>query len=252
MMPEDDEPIRLLHRLLAQPPKKLPPDLEGRVAEESLTRLRKTLPGLAVAYALPWVTIYPIVAAIAGIRHWTAVVPIVAWLFASFTMFVDYRWRTRIAKHGYADPISPASSIPALALLSAIALTTTVAGPFFLLPPLAIATSKGLVLAGFRFRTRWVVVTATLAILIPTALAWFGIHPIYGWRDGALVIDGAIGLSPTIFCVVVTFAHLAILLGASLFASSYRDTLDAVETRNLLSTWRLSQLVGTEQRSTDE
>ncbi len=251
ILPEDDEPLRLLHQLLARPPSKLPPDLEGRVAQEGLTRFRKTLPGLAIAYSLPWVTVYPFVAFLGGIRHATAILPVVFWLLAGLVMMLDYRRRTRIAERTGSGPVPHASAVPAITLLSAIAVTTVVAGPFFLLPPLALATAKGLVLAGFRIRTRWVVVTGTLAVLVPTALAWFGLHPIYGWHDGALVFDGAIGFSPKVFCIVVTLVNVTVLLGASLFASSYRDTLDVVEMKNLLMTWRLSQLVGANRGNED-
>jgi hypothetical protein len=84
-----------------------------------------------------------------------------------------------------------------------------------------------------------------LAITVPTALAWAGLHPVkHAFVDGTMVIyPGALELPRGATFAILGGVHVLVVLLASVFAGSYRDSLTRIETRSQLVSWQLRQLV---------
>ena len=204
---------------------------------ESRGSQRRMLPKAALLYAASWGLFVPI-EVVLGVVDWRlALLPSALWLVAAGACMVAHRL----------DHTS-SEIVPYVTVLSAVALaaTSVLHGPLLVLPALAAVNAMGIVLTTRPDKRRFAVTAALLAVLVPTALAWLGLHPVEHTVDAdrALrIVSGALAMPRGGTFAFLAFTHAVIILVAARFAADYRDALTRAEAQNKLQAWQLEQLV---------
>jgi serine/threonine-protein kinase len=176
LSPGDPRGLLLLVQLLEHAPGAVE---RGRAeaVSEGIERLRRHQPLGALLFTGPWLTIYPAILAVRGVTSVTlAALPIIAWLVTGIAMLVDHRRRTQ-----------EKVSYPTWLTCIALACTSAVFGPFLLVPALALAVVANMVLVSPRRLRLLTLVLGCLALLVPTVLAWTGVHDVYRFTEGQWV-----------------------------------------------------------------
>jgi serine/threonine-protein kinase len=236
LAPDNPDALALLVRILTEPPKVAPPRVLESVDRAARDGQRKMLPRMALAYSASWLLFFPLQIAM-GIKSLPlALIPLSLWMLASLLAYVAYKL----------DHTGP-KTFPYVTLVGAIALaaTTLLHGPFLVVPGIAGVVAMGLALVKYKHQRIFSTVVNTLAVTVPSLLAWAGIHPVvHRFVDGALVISpGALELPREGTFVFLTMANVLIVVLASIFAGEYRDQLARLEVENHLQAWQLRQLV---------
>ena len=232
--PTHEGALQIVVRLLTEPPRELPPEAQAEVEASAHRTLRVSTRAATVAY-LSWAVYFPLLVWM-GIREWTSAgVAAVLWAGASLTALWVFRQRR----------LSSAARWAVILLSTlAIASTTTIFGPFMLLPGMAAINATVLVLnydRSFRIVT---VMLACLAVIAPAALGAAGVLPSpYVFRpDGILIVPHLASFpeAPTMAFLVVS--NVAIIVTACLMVARVRDSLSQAERRMHIQAWQLRQL----------
>jgi len=228
--------FEVVRKLLANPPRVLPPEVDRELAAATMRLFgRATLAGSLLL--LTWFAYLPL-AIVVGIRN-VALYEAVSALFAGAALYGYFRSRRPTA-----DGRAPLSML--LVVAAPIASLATAWSPLVLVPPLAITYAAGMILAA-RTRT-WPVIEAVMAcaiVVVPVALALSGIAPPFFAVEGGrmLILPVMIGLPATV--TLVMSATTLVLIVASVFAWSVylRTALSKAERRLYLYAWHFRQLL---------
>ena len=108
--------------------------------------------------------------------------------------------------------------------------------------------TMGMTLMTRRDRRGLILACNALALLVPTAMAWLGLHPVGHAASGSTVTIelAAFAVSRDGLFGILTGVYLVLFLIGAQFAARYRDALTAAETKNELQAWQLRQLVPAE------
>lgn len=235
LAPEDPDARAHLVHLLRSPPKTTPPEVQARRAQQDVARLRRMQRVVAVIYFVGWLIGYPMIALAGGVRDvGRALLVPAAWLVTGGVIVALY-W---LRKH------DTRVSWTALSASAALALTSLVWGPLFIVPSVTVAVVYGQLLVAPRAHRPHIVVLKSLALVVPIYLSFRGLLDVYTPDDsGGVLVRGAVGTSRNVFYAGLTMCHLATIVFGARFAARYRDVLDARVLENALFSWQLANLV---------
>jgi serine/threonine protein kinase len=240
LSPEDPRALRMLVRLLTEPPAQAPPEVHAQLASLSENRMKQSVPVWAI-FVVPvlWVTLYPLVLLLGGVRDWReAVLVPIAWCVAGVALYVNLRvWPHRLL----------GDWIGVLGVMLAMGVSSVLAGPMTIVP----AMTVGFTMA-FSVRPRQralATIFGCAALIVPVALSWSGIVEFYRFEGGAITMRLAQDVTPASFFIGATSLHVVALLVGTRFIARYRRALEVAETRNALFSWKLSKLLPPEVSS---
>lgn len=238
LAPEDVEARRHLLDLLNNPPKETPEDVKVRRLQNEGARLRRMRRLVAMIYAVCWTVAYPIIAIVGGVRSLSGALLVPAvWIGTALLILSVYPSADQARRDEHRAHVIIAGAV-------ALATTSVLLGPLFVLPGLAVAVVFGHILLASKSQRLLTVALTCLALAISAYLAFARILDVYTpiGTDG-FSIHGALDSSRNSFFFGLTLCHLAqVVFGAS-FAAKYRDVLDARVFENALFSWQLSNLV---------
>jgi serine/threonine-protein kinase len=236
LVPEQPDARALLVRLLTAPPKEPPPEVIVALERSARESQRRMLPRVAIAFSTSWVLFFPLQIAIGVVDIRLALVPMVLWMICAALAWVAWKWdKSQRQTYWY------------VTIMQAFALATTsvLHGPLLVVPALAGVLAMGLVLQTHPRARVLSTAVNVLAIVVPSLLAWAGLHPVsHSFVDGAMIISpGALKLPRDGTFVLLTATHVLIVIIAARFASEYRDALTRLEMRSQLQAWQLRHMV---------
>ena len=235
--PTSDVALQLLVTMLMEPPKEPPAEVLAIVEAARSESQRRMLPRVAVMYAVSWLVFLPLQIYLGVLDLTLLLIPVIAWTLASAGVLFAYRhyaaaqWFLRYQLVG--------TSIT-------LALSSLVFGPLLILPTLVVMSTMGTMLIAHRNRRRLLIVSNALALLVPTALAWLGYHPIAHVVDGdrtLRIVLAAFAVNRDGLFAILAASHIGLFVIGAKFAVQYRDALTAAETKSEVQAWQLKQLV---------
>jgi serine/threonine-protein kinase len=231
----DDEAARThLVDLLRHPPKTTPAEVTQRRVQAELGRLRRMQGTIAVIYLAAWMVAYPGLVAFAGVEN----------LVGAFLAPAAWMVCAAVIGFQYVKKIRPGFAISSVFTALAIAATSMVWGPMFIVPGLAVVMVFGHLLVGDRQQRAVTVSLITAAVAVPSILAIRGIFHVYTpITHDAFLIHGSVGVTRPIFYVGVVGANVLQVVFGARFAGRYRDQLDKRVLENALFSWQLANLV---------
>ncbi|HEY3817132.1 MAG TPA: protein kinase [Polyangiaceae bacterium] len=238
--PTNESAVRTLMRLMTQPPLEMPPEARATMLVETRRSMRVGSKIAAAAY-LTWFIYSPLMLWM-GMRSWTAwLVGSAAWLFAAGAAYANVR---RPRKDGRVDMWTTVAGV------FAVGVTSTLFGPYVIVPSMAAIGSMLLHLAPDRSRRVTIVVLNCLAIAVPAGLQWLGVLPSsYLFAHGALTIEPVMLSFPAVPThVFLLVSNVALVITGCAMMARFRNTLTAAEERLHVQAWQLRQLVPEEAR----
>lgn len=236
LTPDDPRGLALLVDLLKTTPSASAKARE-EVLSESLERLRRAQPLGAVLLTMPWLTLYPALWAYRGVNDVRAAIAVpLAWIVNAVALLVD-QWRGTQARVRY----------PTYAMMLALAATSLLLGPLFVVPALALTlVASHLMVSVHRLRTLTIALGCA-AVVIPTALAWAGVHDVYRFSsESTFAVYGIFRtVNPVNFGALLTVMDLLMLFSTSLFAGQFRDEIERARKQNALFVWQVARLLPT-------
>jgi serine/threonine-protein kinase len=235
LVPEDDGARAHLVHLLRHPPAATPREVRQRRLEHEIARLRQVQAVVASAYFVAWAIAYPVLVYLGGVQNtFRAAVAPAVWLFAALVIGVQY-WTKRHES---------AISWSGIAGAAALAATSLIWGPLFIVPGLAVVLLFGQLLVAQKRQRAHLVVLFGAAVAVPSYLVLRGYWNVYT-PVGAdqFAIHGSVGVTRIVFYGGLLVAHLAQTLFGARFAARYRDALDQRVLENALFSWQLANLV---------
>jgi serine/threonine-protein kinase len=233
--PGNEGAVRTLMRLMTDPPRAMPPEARATWAVETRRSLRVGARIAVFAY-LTWFLYLPLMLWM-GMRSWTAwIVGSVAWIFASSMAYAAVR----------KPPPDGKIHLPmAISGVIAVATTTTLFGPYVVVPSLAAIGAMLLHLAPDRSRRLAVVALHCLAIAVPAFLQLGGVIPSsYVFDHGVIqIVPTMLSFPPVPTHFFLLFSNVALVITGCAMLSRFRDTLTAAEERLHVTAWQLRQLV---------
>jgi serine/threonine-protein kinase len=234
--PANPDALRTLVRLLAEPPREIPPEARVELARErsqSLTRGRR-MGGMAF---LTWFLYVPVTLWM-GVRSWGAVTLMhAAWLVAAAVGFLAARGSRADDK----------ANLPMLLTGGfAIACSAALLGPYFLLPQFALIYAMMFILIPpDRARRGLVVAMSLLTMLVPAALGWTGVlpRPYELHQDAVTVRAWMLHFPPAPTELFLVLTNVVALLTACLMTSNVREALTAAQERLHVQAWQLRQML---------
>ena len=237
--PTHPDARHVLVRLLAEPPRELPVEEQGEVAEDTGGRSRLIAKMGAYVYLSFFATFGLILWM--GIQSWPAFLGYVTATIATFVV-VFLTARGVIKGH-------PALYISAITSTLGIGFMSTMFGSLFLVPGLAALNTMAHVVNSSSKSARAVVIAiGTLAVLVPLGFESLGLlPPSYDFTGGALVVLPQMHNFPQnatfAFLIYIALAHI---IGVSIMMGRMQDALRHAEERLHMHTWQLKQLVSDE------
>ncbi len=239
--PTDSQAITTLMRLMTEVPAEMPPEARAAMQAETRGGIRAAARTALVAYLL-WFAHLPLMLWM-GIRSWPAyLVASAAWLVAAGAAYAA-------AKKPPRDGSRPFGLT--LAGVCAVATTSTLCGPYFIVPTLAAIGSMLMHMSPYPRGRVTIVVLNCLAIAVPAALAAAGILPssyVFG-HDSIVVAPVMLGFPAVPTQVFLLVNSLALVIAASVMLARVRNTLTGIEEQMYVHTWQLRQLVPEQARS---
>jgi len=238
--PEDRTALALLVTMLTDPPKETPPEVAEAVEASRRESQRRMLPRVFLFYTLSWALFLPFQAYLGILDINLIMLPIGAWTIAALGVLWAYK-RFRQAQQ----------LLVYLTVLSAAAcgLSSLLFGPLLIVPTIVVMSTMGTILMTRRDRRPFLLLCNGLALLVPTAMAWLGVHPVshvvIGNRTLAVNM-AAIAITRDGAFAILTVSNVALFFIGAIFAARYRDALTAAETKNELQAWQLRQMVPAE------
>jgi serine/threonine-protein kinase len=238
--PADSEAITTLMRLMTETPAEMPPEARAAMQAETRGAIRAAARVASVAYLL-WFAFLPFMLWM-GIRSWTAYgVASAAWLGAAIAAYLA-------AKSPPRDGSRPLGMT--VAGVVAVATTSTLCGPYMIVPTLAAIGSMLMHMSPYPRGRVLIVVLNCLAIAVPAALQALGVLPAsYLFSGSAIAIQPVMLAFPPLptqaFLLVNT---LSLVVAASVMLARVRNLLTGIEEQMYVHTWQLRQLVPEQAR----
>lgn len=237
LYPDHREAREVLLHMLTTPPRTVPPEAQAEMAASERHKHRRaalmaTLVYLGFALYIP----FPIWM---GVRSPFAFALLAACI-ATCALWSYYLYRNPPGDSGV--PIGHLTMATITVMVSA-----AMAGPFILVPMLALANTMVYIASTGR-RRRWLIVVAgCLAIALPWLLQALS------WLPASMhFYDGGIAIAPVMFELPATatntfllLSNLMILLTGALYVSRLRDSFTDAERALQLQAWQLRQIVPT-------
>ncbi|MBI5513680.1 MAG: protein kinase [Deltaproteobacteria bacterium] len=240
--PEEERATVALGRMLAEPPKVVPPEVERDL--EALRNERVAEAGFS---------------SILGLAAWIPFVPLVFWMgirdvrpLALVTLFLvsagallgwALHYRVMDQRYGFIS-----FGLVSLGLTGLAAIF----GPLVLVPPLVLVNCAFFALhARNTFHRRVVLGLGLAAVLAPLALSFLGVVPApYHFEAGRIYISpGATHFTPLPTMLFLTLSTVLSVVIPVVFMVRYRSLLDAAERRLLVQSWHFQHLVPDDARS---
>jgi serine/threonine-protein kinase len=238
--PTNTEAVTTLMRLMTEAPAEMPPEARAAMQAETRGGIRAAARLASVAYTV-WFLHLPLMLWM-GIRSWPAyVVASAAWLMASGTAYAASKRPPRDASRPF---------WLVLAGVVGVATTSTVCGPYMLIPTLATIGSMLMLMSPYRKGRATVIILNCLAVAIPAVLQMLGVLPSsYVFTNDSIVIRPVmLAFPPVPTQVFLLVTNLSIIVAASVLLSMVRDTLTGIEKKLYVHTWQLRQLVPEQAR----
>jgi len=237
--PTHPDARHVLVRLLAEPPRELPVEEQGEVAEDTGGRSR-LIAKMGMYVYLSFFATFGLILWM-GIQSWPAFLGYVAATVATLVV-VFLTARGVIQGH-------PALYISAITSTLGIGFMSTMFGSLFLVPGLAALNTMAHVVNSSSKSARAVVIAiGTLAVLVPLGFEALGLlPPSYDFTGGAMVVLPQMHNFPQnatfAFLIYIALAHI---IGVSIMMGRMQDALRHAEERLHMHTWQLKQLVSDE------
>ncbi|HEY1691687.1 MAG TPA: protein kinase [Polyangiaceae bacterium] len=233
--------FEVIGKLLASPPRVLPPEVDRELGDATAALYRTATRGGAFLL-LTWFAYVPFALAI-GIRN----VPLYVGVSALFALAALASWRES-RKH------RPAGSSPLWVLFvvgAPIALLATVWSPLVFVAPMTIPFAAGMILFA-RTRT-WPVRQTALAcaiVVAPIVLALTGlVPPFFAFEGGRIVLlPVMLALPATLTALASAFILVLVVISIFWWSVRLRRALSAAERQLHLYTWHLRQLLERDPR----
>lgn len=224
-----------LLRLLTEPPSRMPDEALAQVRAASQARRQETSAGAMLGY-LAWFVLMPF-------ELWMGVRSVVLLVVTSLLWTLAAIGARAALKRPDTDGLA-VSRLAIGATSAAACATSSVCGPFVLVPTLAVINVVLWILVSDRSLRATIIGLGMLTILVPAALEWTRVFHFYNFRDGHVtIVQGMLDFHPVATHAFLAAATLALVGIAAGLTSKFRDTLTAAERRLHLQAWQLAQLV---------
>ena len=237
LAPEDPDSRAVLVDLLTRPPKRAPPEVLAAMDADSFDSHMKMLPRATFTLILPWLFVLPALVLI-GVRD----PRLVALVGAPWCAAAAYVWHT----HRVGNTSVRQQRVFVLVLAAVVAACSVFYGPMIIVPSLAVVMTLGMALHLREENQRFVMLSMSLAVIVPTVLALFDVVPV-GHRAGPggtlVLLPGALDLSPTSALLAAAGIHLIVIIGGARYAVTFRRTMSELALANRLQSWQLTHLV---------
>ncbi|MBW2457240.1 MAG: protein kinase [Deltaproteobacteria bacterium] len=237
--PQNDRALRLLLKLLTDPPKTLPPAVVAGLEQEERHAIRGNAKMATIGYAMLFGFVP--VAMWMGVRSWTAL--------AGMTVMVALCTAAAFAVGRYWPPTQQGLYPAFFAGTMMIAAVSTFFGSLIVVPAMAAVHTVAFLL-NFKRARWWPVWVGCLSFVAPLGLQLAGIlHSSYRFTADSLVVGPWVAqLPPTATLSFLTLSGVALLVTVGLFAKQFRSTLNQARLQARIHTWQLEQLIPAEAR----
>ena len=236
LAPDDPEVKALLVHLLTTAPAKVPDEVKRTIREQDARARVRVMPKIGVMYLFGGLAAFGL-QVLLGVREWSLLlVPTVFWVLAGLSAFVIPKL----------DPDDDAR-FPWLIVFTALGLATSTVdhGVFIVIPALATALAAGSALTAGDRSSRPALLSLTLAVVVPCALAWAGVHPVRHVFDGNVltIASPAVQMPRDATFAFLTGCGVLTVLATWYFLRSYRQQMTSLKTRMEVQGWQLRRLV---------
>ena len=232
--PSNEVALRSLVRMLVEPPRSLPEEVERSLNEVRRTQLRKNF-GDAALSCVGGLLILPLFA-LMGVRDLPLFVTFGVLLATAAVSFFVLRRR---------PPDLATQVLPFCLCAAGLGMLARAFGPLLVLPTLMAVQALSFGLTPFRRQRPIFVIGSLLTVAIPTALEAFGvIEPSYAFKDGAMtILPHMLWLpeKPTLLALAVLLPMVVVIPARTLGRTI--DTLWTLQERLELQAWHLKNLV---------
>jgi hypothetical protein len=233
--PDNAGAMRTLVRLLAEPPRELPPEVRADLERATDKAAAELAPFSSMSYAL-FLLFSPFVAWM-GIRNWplavsTAVLVVVTVVTAYLAGRRGRSGTTRLYP-------------PLVVSTLAISVAGTLFGPFVFVPALTVVNTLFFVLHLRKERTVLAMVAGCVPVAIPAALQWIGVLPhSYAFEGNTMrILPWMHDLRQPMAPVFLLVSSVGLVFIAGLLAQRFRESLRAAEQRLAVHAWQMSKLL---------
>jgi len=222
-------------RILLEPPRQIPPEVEASIAAER-ARAGSVHLRLGAFVYLSYLLLVPSLAIWVNVRDWT--VPVVTLALAIVSAGITF---VASSRREIGSLLYPALALDA-ALVGAVGVMMS---PLLLLPTLAVVSATTFMGQPMSRNPVAIIGFGFAAVLTPLVLEWTGVLPrTYGFVDGALVIrPWVIGMHETgTMVILVSVSLITILAGGSMVVHLRRAQEESQRRVHLLA-WHMKQLI---------
>ena len=233
--PDNADALDTLVKLMAQPPRRLPHEVESAMDSNQRHRMRRVSRIGALAYSS--VLLYAPFLVWNGVRDWKsiALLYVAAFAAASCSLFASLRRQPRELEVFGALIFSNL----------AFAATAPLFGPLVLTPTVVTVNTIGYALNLTRRQRIWAVLAGVIASLLPLGLML--LHQLPGnylfEADRMIITAGALHLPRIPTLVMLTTIGLGATVLGSLTVTRMRDALDDAERQIYLYAWHLREFL---------
>jgi serine/threonine-protein kinase len=231
------EAVALVARLLLDPPKEAPAEVENEVHGAIASERRNGQRIGAWAY-LSWFLVVPILLHM-GIRSWPMWAVTATAIASSAALSFYAGWRRE------SDSVVIGTIILAVSMFG-LAATAMLFGPFMLVPGMVATNTLVFAMHTDRGPMRaWTIALGAFAILIPFALELFGVlPPSMEFRDGALaILPRLTAFKPGPTMLFLLISNVALVVIPAMLVARLRDDARRAERRLLTHLWHLRQVM---------
>ena len=232
--PDHRDARTVLRDLLTAPPAQLPAEVGAWTSRERGRAIRAAASAAALGFIFT-VVLLPL-EIVMGVRSPEWFVTRAALAVAAIVAC------SMLARHK--QPTRLALAVTFTFSIATISCTSLVAGPFVLIPSLAVLIAASLASLGGR---RWVALTTAVGLVmigLPLALEYLGVvAPSYTFGEAMVVHPRLIDLPPTLTPIYFIIKEAVIVAVVGMMLARFRDTLAAAEQALAVHAWQLSQLL---------
>ena len=233
--PSNAEAAELLSRLLLEPPRNIPPEIDARMDreddEQAVVQAR-----IGALSGVGWLLLVPVLVWM-GVKSW----PLVAIFVALMAAVAVASWRVVLTRRPSAISLRVISSI----VFCVIAWSSVIFGPFVLTPALAAMTVGMFMLEPDRGEHKWFLAGGIAVVAIPYALEVLGIvEPSMRVSGDTLVLYGRVAeFEPLPTMLILLGSSLAAVMVIGRTVATVTASLRSTRRRLALHAWHLDQLL---------
>jgi serine/threonine-protein kinase len=235
--PGNGEGLALVARLLLDPPKEPPAEVEREFARAMDAERRNGQRIGGWAY-LSWFMVVPILLHM-GVRSWSTWAVVAASIFFSALLSFWVGWRK-------SEPTLTIGVAMLLLSMAGLAGSSMLFGPFMLVPGIVAANTLVFAMHVERGPARaWTIAIGAFAILIPFALELLGVlPPSMEIRDGALrILPRLSEFKPGPTMLLLLVSNVALVVVPSIVVGRMRDDARRADRTLLTHLWQLRQVM---------